>query len=113
MWHPVWHLKVENRPQNRHQTYNIQNSGRLNSEKETFLWRTHGMIGISLKRHQQWRLLIQDSVSGVVTEPHHADPMLQEVLSKEGAIVTDEIDDIREDTIVTRGVVVIAMVVET
>ena len=54
-----WHLKVESRHQNRHQTYNIQNCGRLNSEKENYLLRTHGIIGISLiKRHWRWRLLL-------------------------------------------------------
>ena len=58
IWHPAWHLKVESRHQNRHQTYNIQNGGRLNSEKETYLWRTHGIIGTGLKRHQRWRLLL-------------------------------------------------------
>ena len=49
--HPTLHLKAESIHQKRHQTYFIQNSGRLNSEKETYLWRTHGIIGISLKRH--------------------------------------------------------------
>ena len=48
-------------------------------------------------------------VSGVAAEPHHVvgSPI------KEGATVTDDIDDIPEDTTVTGGVVVIAMVVET
>ena len=58
LWYPAWHLKVESSHQNRHQTYNIQNGGRLNSEKETYLWRTHGIIGTGLKRHQRWRLLL-------------------------------------------------------
>ena len=58
IWHPTWHLKVESRHQNGHQIYNIQNSGRLNSEKETYLWRTHSIIGISQKRHRRWRLLL-------------------------------------------------------
>ena len=58
IWHLVWHLKVESRHQNRHQTYNIQNGGRLNSEKETYLWRTHGIIGIGLNGHQRRRLLL-------------------------------------------------------
>ena len=39
-------------------TYNIQNGGRLNSEKETYVWRTHSIIGISQKRHWRWRLLL-------------------------------------------------------
>ena len=32
--------EVESRHQRKHQIYNIQNNGRLNSEK-TYLWRTH------------------------------------------------------------------------
>ena len=50
----IWHLAW----QSRYQTYNIQNGGRLNSEKETYLWRAHGIIGTGLKRHQRWRLLL-------------------------------------------------------
>ena len=48
-------------------------------------------------------------MSGVVAEPHHADPTLYEAPS-EGATVTDDIDDIPEDTTVTGGVVVVAVV---
>ena len=58
IWHPAWHLKLESRHQNRHQTYNIQNGGRINSEKETYLWRTHGIIGTGVKRHHRWGLLL-------------------------------------------------------
>ena len=58
IWHPAWHLKVESRHQNSHKTYNIQNSQTLNSKKETYLWRTHGIIGTGLKRHRRWRLLL-------------------------------------------------------
>ena len=50
-------------------------------------------------------------VSVVAAEPHHADPMLLEAPSG-GGMVTDERDDIPEDTTVTREVLVIAMVVE-
>ena len=57
-WHPVWHLKVESRHQNRHQTYNIQNRWKLNSDKETYLQRTNSIIGTSLRRHQRWRGLL-------------------------------------------------------
>ena len=52
-------------------------------------------------------------VSGVVAEPHHADPMIVGSPIKEGAIVTNDRDDIPEDTTVTGGVVVIAVEVET
>ena len=39
--------------------YKIQNGGRLNSEKETYLWRTHSIIGISQRKHWRWSLLLQ------------------------------------------------------
>ena len=42
---------VYTRHQNGYQTYNIKNGGRLSSEKETYLWRTHSIIGISQKRY--------------------------------------------------------------
>ena len=52
-------------------------------------------------------------VSGVAAEPHHADPNVVESPIKEGAMVTNDRDDIPEDTSVTRGVVVIVVEVET
>ena len=49
----------------------------------------------------------------VVAEPHHADLMLLEAPSRSGAMLTVERrDDLPEYTTVTRGVVVIALVVE-
>ena len=81
------HLKVETRQQNIHQTYNIQNSGRLNSGKRN--------LPVENPRHNwhrpeealkmevaavAWRQgqehLQSISVSGVAAEPHHADPTL-------------------------------------
>ena len=52
-------------------------------------------------------------MSGVVVEPYHADPTIVGSPIKEGAMVTNDRDDISEDTTVTGVVVVIAMVVET
>ena len=51
-------------------------------------------------------------VSVVAAEPHHADPMMLEAPSKREPWLTDERNDILEDTTVTRGVAVIAMLVE-
>ena len=56
--HPAWHWKYT--PEDT-KHIKIQNSGRLNSERETYMWRTHGIIGISLKRHLRWRLLLHHS----------------------------------------------------
>ena len=41
--------------------YKLQNSWKLNSVRETYLWTTHGIIGISMKRQLRWRLLLQHS----------------------------------------------------
>ena len=114
--------RKQNRHQNRHQTYNLQNGGRFNCEKETYLQRIHGIFGISLKRHQRWRLLLWHwskanntsrnlSVSsGGRTTSHW--PSIAGSPIKEGAMVTDERDDKPEDMTVTDRVVVIAVVVE-
>ena len=117
IWHPTWHLRVESRHQNGHQHIIYQNSGRFNSEKRTYLWRTHSIIGISQKRHWRWRLLLWHGGRAnntftlrVVVEPLHTDPMLQEAPFMEGATVTDETDDSPEDTTVTGRVVVVAIV---
>ena len=59
--HPAWHLKVESKHQNIHQTYKKHNGGRFNSERESYLFRTNDIIGISLKRHLRLRLLLQHS----------------------------------------------------
>ena len=40
-------------------TYNKQNGRRFNSEKETYLWRTHSIIGISQKRHLLFMYMVQ------------------------------------------------------
>ena len=52
-------------------------------------------------------------VSGVVAEPHHAEPIIIGSPIKEGAIVTNYTVDKPEDTTVTGRVVVIVMEVET
>ena len=48
--------------------------------------------------------------SRVVVEPHHANPSLLETPVREGAIVTDDMEDMPEDTTITEGVVVRAVV---
>ena len=50
------------------------------------------------------------SGSTVVVKPCHADPSLLETPVREGATVTHDTDDRPEDTTVTRGVVVRAIV---
>ena len=42
-------------------TYTVNISGRLNSVKEPHLQRTHGIVGICLKRHPGLRQLVQHS----------------------------------------------------
>ena len=57
--HGTWKQKAYTRTDTKH--IKIQNSERLNSERETYLWRTHGITGISLKGHLRWSLLLWHS----------------------------------------------------
>ena len=47
--HPQWNLKIERIHHNRHK--HRPTSRKLNSEKEAHPWRTHGIVGIGLKKH--------------------------------------------------------------
>ena len=81
-------MAPESRKQTPEQTPNIYTKWwELNSEKETYLWRTHSIICTGLKRHQRWEVaavaqrhgqehLQSLLVSGVTAETHHADPTL-------------------------------------
>ena len=69
-------------------------------------------VSVVAQRHSQEHLQ-SIMVSGVAAEPYHADPTLQENPIKEEAMVTDDRDDIPEDTTITEGVVVVAVEVET
>ena len=59
--------------------------GRLNSERETYLWRTHGIINIGLKRHLRlWMLVGTVARPTTPPEPHHADLILLDAPSRRG-----------------------------
>ena len=66
----------------------------------------------AIAQRQGQRHLQDTSVSTMVVEPHHS-PDVAGGPIKEGAMVTNERDDIPEDITVTGVVVVISMVVET
>ena len=57
--HGTWQQKTYTITDTKH--IKIWNGGKLNSERETYLWRTHGITGTSKKKHLRQRLLLQHS----------------------------------------------------